>query len=185
MLSSPVRPPTRRVAGAVAAALAVAIGVSACGSSPHAAAPPSFATASATLGPLRISGAYIPKPASPAVAAAYFTVRDDGPADALTAVSSTASRDVGLHQTVEHGNVGEMVPVASMPVAAGGSLTLAPGGYHVMLMKPTALTLGQLVPVTLRFAHAGSVTLQVPVVPLTATNDDSASMSMTDPGMGS
>lgn len=163
------------LAGTAVAALAVA--AAGCGSS-KATKAPSFPTGSAESGSLRVTGAYVPQNASPDVAAAYFTVTDTGAADTLMSVSSPISTDVGLHKTVEHGSTGQMVPVASLPVPKNGSLTLSPGGYHVMLMKPSALTVGQQVNITLHFAHAGNLVVQAPVVPLTAANDDMGSMQM-------
>jgi len=47
-----------------------------------------------------------------------------------------------------------MHDVRSLTVPAGGSLTFAPGGYHLMCMKPTAaMTPGKKVTVTLVFAN--------------------------------
>lgn len=153
-----------------------------------ASAAPRIQTASATLGTLRIGGGYIPQPANPAVAAAYFKIANSGSgADTLLSVSSDASKDVGLHKTIEHGTTGTMVPVASLVVPAGGSLAMAPGGNHVMLEDPSTLTVGKSVSLTLHFARAGEVTLRFPVVPLTATNDDLSGLDMTemtDPASG-
>jgi copper(I)-binding protein len=171
-LGTPMRP------WPVLAAAVVGLGVLAgCGGS-HSASQPSFATGSATAGDLHISGAYVPLNASPGVAAAYFTVTDDGAADTLVSVSSPVSREVGMHRTVESGTTGEMVPVASLPVSQAAALRLQPGGYHLMLMNPTPLTVGERVALTLHFAKAGAITVETPVVPLTATDGDSSSMGM-------
>lgn len=177
-LSSPVtaRRSARRTIPFPAVLGLVAVGalVAACGSSATTAAgatssaSPHYATGSGQAGAMRVSGAYIPQPANPGVAAAFFTVTDTGAADALTSVSSNVTGDVGLHETVEHGTTGVMVPVARMTVPAHGTLRLQPGGFHVMLMHPSALTVGEQVSLTLHFTHAAPVSLRVPVVPLTA-----------------
>ncbi len=162
------------VAAAVGAGVTALVG---CGSS-HPATGSSFPTGSATIGSLHITGAYVPLNASPSVAAAYFTVTDDGAADTLLSVTSPISRSIGLHRTVDHGSTGEMLPVVSLPVSQSAALRLAPGGYHVMLMSPATMKVGQTVALTLHFAHAGAVTVQTPVVPLTAGDDDTSTMTM-------
>lgn len=174
------RPHARTTTGGLLATVAAGVLLTACGApaSTDASQQPTIKTASAQTGPLHITGAYIPRPANPDVAAAYLVVTDGGSADALTGVTSSASTDVGLHKTVEHGNVGTMVPVPAIDVPAHGKLVLQPGGFHIMLMHPQPLTIGQHVALTLHFAHAAAVSLQVPVVPLTATNDDTGSMPM-------
>lgn len=163
--------------GAMIAAAAVAGLVLAVGQREHsAAAAPAPAV---SIGSLRIIGAYIPQPASASVAAAYFTVQNTGAADALTAVSSDVSRDVGLHETVDDGTVGKMVAVSQLVVPAGGSAVLTPGGRHLMLTNPTRpLRAGHTVTLTLRFAHAGTATLPVPVVALASSTSAGAAGDM-------
>ena len=57
-----------------------------------------------------------------------------------------------------------MQPVSEIAVPAHGSVTFAPGGYHVMLMEPTAtLSAGQKVQITLTFKNAGKVTVDADV----------------------
>ena len=53
----------------------------------------------------------------------------------------------------------KMRPVASLTIEPGKPVTLAPGGYHIMLMSlKQALNQGDSFPVTLNFAKAGQVT---------------------------
>jgi hypothetical protein len=57
-----------------------------------------------------------------------------------------------------------MVPVASVDVPPHGSVSFAPGGYHLMCMAPAAtLKPGTSVPMTLRFADGGTLTGDFPV----------------------
>lgn len=71
---------------------------------------------------------------------------------------------VMLHQTKEVHGVEKMVPVKSLPVPAHGTLSFAPGGYHLMCMQPQAsMAIGKSVPVTLKFADGSSITAQFPV----------------------
>ena len=51
-----------------------------------------------------------------------------------------------------------MSPVSEIPVAAGGSATLEPGGFHIMLIDLTEpLVVGQKIDLTLTFRNAGEV----------------------------
>jgi copper(I)-binding protein len=49
-------------------------------------------------------------------------------------------------------------------VPAHGSLSFAPGGYHLMCTQPqSSMQIGHSVPMTLQFAGGGSITAQFPV----------------------
>ena len=54
----------------------------------------------------------------------------------FTGFSSPAFREVSLHETVVIEGVNKMQKVDSLTVASGGSVELAPGGYHFMLVMP-------------------------------------------------
>jgi copper(I)-binding protein len=57
-----------------------------------------------------------------------------------------------------------MVAQDSMPIPAGGELSLEPGGYHLMLMRPkAALAAGDEVAVTLKFDDGSSLEVSMPV----------------------
>lgn len=59
-----------------------------------------------------------------------------------------------------------MMPVAHVVVKAGATLRLVPGGMHVMLMKLSRKpAVGDGVPVRLRFARAGDLSIAADVVP--------------------
>lgn len=178
-----VRPRARLASTTVLGLVAVGALVAGCGSSKAAQAnpSPSSATGSGQAGAMHVTGAYIPQPASNTVAAAYFTVADSGAADVLTGPTSDVSTDVGLHKTVDSGSTGTMLAVPSIAIPAHGSASLKPGGYHVMLLHPSTLRVGQQVRMTLSFQHAAPLTLMVPVVPLT----DSGSMGGMQTGSGS
>ena len=97
-------------------------------------------------------------------AAIYVTVTATQP-DRLTGASTPAAATAELHQSRLEGGVMEMRPVPDgLPVAPGTPIHMAPGGYHVMLMGlKQPLRLGDHVPVTLTFEHAGAVTTQAVV----------------------
>ncbi|WP_294251405.1 copper chaperone PCu(A)C [uncultured Sphingomonas sp.] len=94
-------------------------------------------------------------------------------ADQLVDVASPVADKVELHTMSMDGGIMRMRPVTGgLPIPAGGTLTLAPGGYHVMLIGLKApLTLGTMVPLTLRFARAGTITVQLKVEPVSFTGE--------------
>jgi copper(I)-binding protein len=98
-------------------------------------------------------------------AAGYFTLKNDGNAPIeLTGAASTACGMVMLHQSKEVNGVEKMLPVKSVTVPAHGSLSFAPGGYHLMCTQPqSSMQIGHSVPMTLKFAGGGSITAQFPV----------------------
>jgi copper(I)-binding protein len=97
----------------------------------------------------------------------FLTIRNTGnSADRLLSASSPLPRAAELHTTVRDGDVMRMQPVQAIEVPAGGSVTLRPGGLHLMLVGLSApMRVGEAVPVTLTFEHAGAITVQVPVQP--------------------
>lgn len=113
-----------------------------------------------SVGHLVIGGAYVPQPASPDVAAAYFTVTNTGDtADALVSVHSDAGA-TSLHRTVG----GAMVALHQLDVLAHSKAALTPGGNHLMIEGLTRpIVMGGSVLLTLTFTYAGVVTVTVPV----------------------
>jgi copper(I)-binding protein len=123
------------------------------------------ACSSGPAGPrLKVSGAYVPRPASPDVAAAYFTVTDSGGAgDDLIGVTADVSAQTMMHQSTGL----TMRMVDQVPVPAHGRVTFAPGGYHVMLEHPDRpLRQGDHVRLTLRFRRSAAITVDAPVEPV-------------------
>jgi copper(I)-binding protein len=95
--------------------------------------------------------------------AAYLVVHGAG-ADAVTGFSTPAATTAALHRTQSVGGVMEMRPVESLPLQAGQNVKLAPGGLHVMLMGlKHPLKPGDHFPLTVSFAHAAPVTVDVTV----------------------
>src|SRR5215471_3538730 len=72
-------------------------------------------------------------------AGGYFTLHNSGTAEiALTGAETPACAMVMVHRSSESEGLSRMEDVASVPVAAGGNVAFAPGGYHLMCMRPTA-----------------------------------------------
>jgi copper(I)-binding protein len=116
--------------------------------------------------PLAVSGAWIrATPPGVSTAAAYLTITNDGAsADRLLGATSPVARALELHANVEDHGVRQMRPLAEVTVPAHGSLELTPGGTHVMLIDISApMKPGARVPLTLHFAIAGDIEVDVPV----------------------
>ncbi|MGO9334899.1 MAG: copper chaperone PCu(A)C [Acidimicrobiales bacterium] len=151
-----------------AGALLLALAATPFGAAAGASRPAATSKVVGRVGSLEILNPFLPDPASPSVAAIYLTVKDTGSkADALVAATSPAAPDVMLMTENAHGSFGSMGMLRELRIPAHGQASLAPGHDHVMLEQPTVtFKIGQTVLVTLRFKWAGSVTVEVPVVPL-------------------
>jgi copper(I)-binding protein len=94
----------------------------------------------------------------------YLTIVDEGAADRLTGITSPVAARAELHESFNENGVAKMREIAVLPLAQGKPVTLAPGGYHIMLVDLKApLKQGDAFPITLRFEKAGQVTAQVTV----------------------
>ena len=117
----------------------------------------------------------------------YLTITATGAADTLSAVTTPVAATAGLHQSIDDHGVMKMRPVASLPIEPGKPVTLAPGGYHIMLMDlKQPLKEGDSFPATLSFAKAGQVTATATVARAGATTmpgmDHGGTGSMKMPG---
>jgi copper(I)-binding protein len=104
----------------------------------------------------------------------YVSISNTGSTDdALVGISTPAAGMPMLHKTVVNDGIASMPHAMAIPVPAGQSVQLAPGGYHGMLMGLTAaLKEGDNFPVTLFFEKAGEVTVNVDVLSLRAEGPD-------------
>jgi copper(I)-binding protein len=94
----------------------------------------------------------------------YLTIVDHGPADKLVAVATPVAGMAHLHETTMNGDVMQMRPVDGLNVSAKATVTLAPGGLHVMLMElKKPLKQGDSFPLALTFQHAGTLNVTVAV----------------------
>lgn len=101
------------------------------------------------------------------VAGVYFTVKNSGAADTLTAVKvdSNIAAMAQVHEMVADGATMKMQEMKDgLPVPANGTVELKPGGFHVMVMNlKSPLKDGDMVPLDLVFAKAGTVTVKAKV----------------------
>ena len=115
----------------------------------------------------------------------YMTITNSGPADTLTSVSTPVAAMADLHRTIDDNGVMKMRAVPTLPIDAGKSVTLAPSGYHIMLMNlKQTLKQGDSFPVTLNFANAGTITTTAVVEKAGATSGPMGGMNMPMPSSG-
>ena len=95
----------------------------------------------------------------------YLEIRNGGAADdRLIAVSTPLATKVELHKSTMEEGIHRMEKVESIAVPASGSVELAPGGLHVMLVGLKFMLLAEeTIPVTFTFEHAGDITTGVAV----------------------
>ncbi len=126
------------------------------------------------LGTLEISQpwARATAPTAPA-GGGFLTVTNKGTTpDRLIAVRSPAAEMVQVHEMKMEGNVMRMRELEhGLEIPAGATVTLAPGGFHLMMMGLKApLKQHTKVPVTLVFEKAGSIDVELAVEGMGATH---------------
>ncbi len=125
--------------------------------------------AAAALGPLEMHGPWArgsshDLPSN--VAAAFLSIANNGPADdRLVAASSPLADAIAFYGIKVVGADVEMRPLpGGLVIHAGGTTTLKPRGYHLLLRGvKAALGKGSTLPITLVFEKAGSVALDFAV----------------------
>jgi periplasmic copper chaperone A len=132
---------------------------------PPAAEPASAASPAPTATGVTISNARIAEPPAGAkVAAGYLDIRNDGPDDVLTAVEIAGALQVEIHEMTMDGGMMKMRKLAAgLPLPAGQTTSLAPGGNHLMVFLNGPLPPNATEMAILHFANAPSqtVTFQV------------------------
>lgn len=118
-------------------------------------------------------------------AGGYVTLHNTGDtAVALTGASSPRYAHVMLHQSTTDGGMGRMSMVDQLAIPAHGSVALAPGGYHLMLMQATkAVNAGETVSVTLDFADGSQLPVDFLARPANAVDAGEAAPAGMDPAM--
>ena len=148
---------TRRVATTLAVAF-LALAAGACSSTGGSPSP---------SGAITVTDAWArPAMSMGGAGAAYLTITN-GTAqdDALLAVRTAAAANPEIHETTAMGSgMTGMQPVDKVPVPAGQTVRLEPGGYHIMLINLTSeLKAGTTIQLTLTFQKAGDVTVTAEV----------------------
>jgi len=105
-------------------------------------------------------------PGGAKIGAGYLTIENKGSAaDRLVAVSGEAAGKIEVHEMAMNNGVMTMRPLdKGLAIDPGKTVTLAPGGYHLMMMDLKApLKQGDKVPLTLEFEKAGKVSVTLDV----------------------
>ena len=100
------------------------------------------------------------------VAGGFMTITNNGTADdVLLSAAADFAGMTQVHEMKMEGDVMQMRELPDgLPIPAGETVTLAPGGYHVMFMAlKQPLIEGETATVTLNFREAGSVDVMLPV----------------------
>lgn len=151
----------KKLSIALASVTALSLGISACGSG--SATSDTTIAATSEVAEYTVDGAWArTSPMEATMGAVYLNVTstlDDALVGA--SVSTEIAAMAQIHETLMNadGSMG-MQEIVSVPMTANTPLTLAPGGYHIMLMqlvKPLAV--GETISVTLTFASGGTTTV--------------------------
>jgi copper(I)-binding protein len=125
-----------------------------------------------TAGDLEISGAFtramLP---SAKTAGGYLVITNNGATvDRLVGGTTEAAAALQVHKMEMVGDVMKMGAVeGGIEIPAGGTVELAPGGFHLMLMGvQTPFVEGECVAVTLQFETAGAVPVMLSIGGMTA-----------------
>ncbi|HET7261760.1 MAG TPA: copper chaperone PCu(A)C [Casimicrobiaceae bacterium] len=124
-----------------------------------------------SLGALRIVEPYArATPPGARTAGAWLRIENRGTAnDELVGVASPVADSAELHVMRMEGTVARMRPVGAIGIPAGAVVALVPSGYHVMLVGlHQPLVAGGNFPLTLSFAKAGKIEVEVSVIALDA-----------------
>lgn len=116
------------------------------------------------LGAIHIDHPWARPTAGVEAGAAYLSLENTGgEADKLVSVSTPVAAKAEIHQTTNEGGVMKMREVADgVDLAPGATVGFKPGAYHIMLLKlKQKLGVGQHIPLTLTFAKAGSIDVEV------------------------
>lgn len=126
-----------------------------------------------TLGALEIGHPWTRATASTApTAGGFLAIANKGATpDRLIAARTAVAEQAQIHQMKMEGDVMRMRELEhGLEIPPGGAVTLAPGGYHLMLIGLKApLKIGTRVPVTLVFEKAGSIDVELDVQAMGST----------------
>ena len=158
------RPARRRMLGTMRSLLALSLffAAAACG----APASPSSAHEVHAAAQLSVHDAWAtPTPAGVDVSAGYLTITNGaGRTDHLLSATSPRAANVEVHEMSMDGGVMRMRALGRLAVPAGGDVSLAPGGLHLMFFGvQQPFSEGEDIAVRLVFEHAGAIDVTLPV----------------------
>ena len=134
-------------------------------------APAPAASVAVPSGAVTVSDPFTPAAPEGGTGGVFMTVTGGAEPDTLVGVRFAGAEAVQVHETyaAEGGMRGMREVPAGVPVPAGQTVRLEPGGYHVMLLGLRGpLAEGDSVDLEVEFARAGPVPVRVGVVGLGA-----------------
>lgn len=137
----------------------------------------SIAGTAQAAGQLVVEDAWIrTAPPAAAMRAGYAILRNTGDAPLVVrGAMSEAFGDVSIHATTIENGMARMRELARIPLAAGESVTLEPGGKHLMLMRPVReLDLGAKAVIRFEIEGGSSAEAEFVVRDTAASADDHA-----------
>jgi copper(I)-binding protein len=107
------------------------------------------------------TGAYVQEPeATGTSTVGYLDIRNNGAADELMSVSTSVGGQVQLRAPGGKSQDSVVMhTVTSIPIPANATTQLIPNSYHLLISGAGAMHDGKDIQLTLRFAHAGPVTV--------------------------
>lgn len=135
--------------------------------------------AAQSAGTVEVSGAFIKPPfTGRTTAAGFMHLENKGAATRLIKASSPISPRVEIHTHLHEDGVMKMRRIEGIDLAAGQSVELKPGSYHLMMFD-TVIPEGETdAPLTLHYEDGSEVTLIVPL------GDDAPASEMDHSKMG-
>ena len=113
--------------------------------------------ATAQAAPVDITGAWFRSLPGKLPAGGYFTAQNNSSRDvAITGARSEACGMLMIHQSSNKGGMSGMEMMGQVKVPAGGKVTFAPGGYHLMC-EGAHMKIGTRVPVLLNLSNGTAV----------------------------
>jgi periplasmic copper chaperone A len=119
-----------------------------------------LSTVCAGAGEISVTNSWIRE--APPVAktlAAYMTISNSSTHTVqLESAAGADFKKVEIHRTETHDGMSHMIRQSSLMIEGGGNVTLAPGGYHLMLIQPgRTLKAGDKVGLQLHFNNGETV----------------------------
>ncbi len=104
-------------------------------------------------------------PPNARVIAGYMTIENrSSETMVLTGVSSEHFKRIEIHRTEMHGDMMKMVQQEELGIPAGGTVSLQPGSYHLMLVGPESVPRkGETVSLVLHFDNGQILNINSPV----------------------
>jgi len=127
---------------------------------------------------LTITDAYIrAMPSAAKVTSGYLTIHNQGfKPDQLLAAHSAKAKRIEIHEMRIENDVMRMRALEQgIELPAGEKVSLAPGGYHLMIFEPELLVKGESFPIELQFTVAGSVQISFEIRNMELNHDTSPS----------